>query len=389
MPLLDGPPPSDASHRPNTGPGDGLPGIHTLLRCEQRGRDQRTAAHCTSPSRDTASVRYSDSVFSHPSSSKNLLRQHARSLSHSYAGGGRSLGRLAPRSDLHSTPLPFLGLSSPNSSLRAHHGGMPAPLSLDQYRMSRPRSLSCDAGHARAAVPLPPRAITSDSSMWSAGLGFRPRTSAYRRVPYTWPHRPEALPMGLVPTVHGWPAHHGSLVHEVKYPAALPRHSTSMLTPLRGDGHPPSPGTDVPELVFDSSAARQADDPCTAAPAHQASHTASTKESDAAHDGLSSSSSLEDPEGSQDGDAVDDELPMTTSPVKNMRKPGKFECNFCSKRFTRPSSLRTHIHSHTGEKPYKCNAPGCGRCFSVHSNLRRHQKSHSGAPVTSRGRCTS
>lgn len=55
---------------------------------------------------------------------------------------------------------------------------------------------------------------------------------------------------------------------------------------------------------------------------------------------------------------------------------GKFECSYCNKRFTRPSSLRTHIHSHTGEKPFRCDAPGCGRCFSVHSNLRRHQRSH-------------
>lgn len=56
---------------------------------------------------------------------------------------------------------------------------------------------------------------------------------------------------------------------------------------------------------------------------------------------------------------------------------GKFQCNYCMKRFSRPSSLRTHIHSHTGEKPFRCDVPGCGRCFSVHSNLRRHQKSHS------------
>ncbi|KAL4401567.1 hypothetical protein ACI68E_001210 [Malassezia pachydermatis] len=55
---------------------------------------------------------------------------------------------------------------------------------------------------------------------------------------------------------------------------------------------------------------------------------------------------------------------------------GKFECSYCKKRFSRPSSLRTHIHSHTGEKPFRCDVPGCGRCFSVNSNLRRHQKCH-------------
>lgn len=48
-----------------------------------------------------------------------------------------------------------------------------------------------------------------------------------------------------------------------------------------------------------------------------------------------------------------------------------------AKRFARPSSLRTHIHSHTGEKPYTCEL--CGRGFSVQSNLRRHSKIHRSA----------
>ncbi|ORY46301.1 hypothetical protein BCR35DRAFT_272805, partial [Leucosporidium creatinivorum] len=48
-----------------------------------------------------------------------------------------------------------------------------------------------------------------------------------------------------------------------------------------------------------------------------------------------------------------------------------------AKRFARPSSLRTHIHSHTGEKPFSCDL--CGRGFSVQSNLRRHLKIHRGS----------
>ncbi|MCJ1306398.1 hypothetical protein MMC25_000040 [Agyrium rufum] len=54
----------------------------------------------------------------------------------------------------------------------------------------------------------------------------------------------------------------------------------------------------------------------------------------------------------------------------------KHKCKICSKRFTRPSSLQTHMYSHTGEKPFACEVDGCGRNFSVVSNLRRHRKVH-------------
>ncbi|KKZ63500.1 hypothetical protein EMCG_02231 [[Emmonsia] crescens] len=56
----------------------------------------------------------------------------------------------------------------------------------------------------------------------------------------------------------------------------------------------------------------------------------------------------------------------------------KHKCKICDKRFTRPSSLQTHMYSHTGEKPFPCEFPGCGRHFSVVSNLRRHNKVHKG-----------
>ncbi|PNY26309.1 Zinc finger protein [Tolypocladium capitatum] len=56
----------------------------------------------------------------------------------------------------------------------------------------------------------------------------------------------------------------------------------------------------------------------------------------------------------------------------------KHKCKVCDKRFTRPSSLQTHMYSHTGEKPFACEVEGCGRHFSVVSNLRRHRKVHRG-----------
>ncbi|KAK5172144.1 uncharacterized protein LTR77_003782 [Saxophila tyrrhenica] len=56
----------------------------------------------------------------------------------------------------------------------------------------------------------------------------------------------------------------------------------------------------------------------------------------------------------------------------------KHKCKICDKRFTRPSSLQTHMYSHTGEKPFACDVENCGRHFSVVSNLRRHRKVHKG-----------
>lgn len=75
----------------------------------------------------------------------------------------------------------------------------------------------------------------------------------------------------------------------------------------------------------------------------------------------------------------------------------KHKCKICDKRFTRPSSLQTHMYSHTGEKrksfghyvaslrplltnalAFACDVEGCGRHFSVVSNLRRHRKVHKG-----------
>ena len=54
----------------------------------------------------------------------------------------------------------------------------------------------------------------------------------------------------------------------------------------------------------------------------------------------------------------------------------KYTCAFCAKTFSRPSSLRIHTYSHTGERPFVCKEPSCRRRFSVQSNLKRHAKVH-------------
>ncbi|KII92904.1 hypothetical protein PLICRDRAFT_172934 [Plicaturopsis crispa FD-325 SS-3] len=62
----------------------------------------------------------------------------------------------------------------------------------------------------------------------------------------------------------------------------------------------------------------------------------------------------------------------------------KYECSYCGKGFNRPSSLKIHLNSHTGEKPFICPVEGCGRSFSVLSNMRRHARVHTHTPRVDR-----
>lgn len=67
-----------------------------------------------------------------------------------------------------------------------------------------------------------------------------------------------------------------------------------------------------------------------------------------------------------------------TTTVSNMtpQTAARNRCPICQKQFKRPSSLQTHIYSHTGEKLFKCPWQDCGKLFSVKSNMTRHYKLH-------------
>ncbi|KAM6961320.1 uncharacterized protein hivep2b [Aplochiton taeniatus] len=56
------------------------------------------------------------------------------------------------------------------------------------------------------------------------------------------------------------------------------------------------------------------------------------------------------------------------------QKPGKYVCDYCGRACAKPSVLKKHIRSHTGERPYPCLP--CGFSFKTKSNLYKHRKSH-------------
>lgn len=56
------------------------------------------------------------------------------------------------------------------------------------------------------------------------------------------------------------------------------------------------------------------------------------------------------------------------------QKPGKYVCDYCGRACAKPSVLKKHIRSHTGERPYPCIP--CGFSFKTKSNLYKHRKSH-------------
>ncbi|KAJ7277423.1 hypothetical protein C8J57DRAFT_968682, partial [Mycena rebaudengoi] len=51
-------------------------------------------------------------------------------------------------------------------------------------------------------------------------------------------------------------------------------------------------------------------------------------------------------------------------------------CPMCSRQFSRPSGLRTHLYTHSGERPFHCPHARCHRAFNVKSNMLRHLRSH-------------
>ncbi|XP_046902016.1 human immunodeficiency virus type I enhancer-binding protein 2 homolog [Hypomesus transpacificus] len=78
------------------------------------------------------------------------------------------------------------------------------------------------------------------------------------------------------------------------------------------------------------------------------------------------------PQGPQSGTELLSEEVCKIEPKP--QKPGKYVCDYCGRACAKPSVLKKHIRSHTGERPYPCIP--CGFSFKTKSNLYKHRKSH-------------
>ncbi|KAL2808719.1 hypothetical protein BJX63DRAFT_20722 [Aspergillus granulosus] len=58
------------------------------------------------------------------------------------------------------------------------------------------------------------------------------------------------------------------------------------------------------------------------------------------------------------------------------KHPATFQCHLCPKRFTRAYNLRSHLRTHTDERPFVCTV--CGKAFARQHDRKRHEGLHSG-----------
>lgn len=58
------------------------------------------------------------------------------------------------------------------------------------------------------------------------------------------------------------------------------------------------------------------------------------------------------------------------------RHPATFQCTLCPKKFTRAYNLRSHLRTHTDERPFICTV--CGKAFARQHDRKRHEGLHSG-----------
>ncbi|KAI7352784.1 hypothetical protein KC354_g11839 [Hortaea werneckii] len=68
--------------------------------------------------------------------------------------------------------------------------------------------------------------------------------------------------------------------------------------------------------------------------------------------------------------------PSNDNSKRVQKHPATFQCHLCPKRFTRAYNLRSHLRTHTDERPFVCTV--CGKAFARQHDRKRHEGLHSG-----------
>jgi hypothetical protein len=75
-------------------------------------------------------------------------------------------------------------------------------------------------------------------------------------------------------------------------------------------------------------------------------------------------------------DLANSSRPLTNASERTKDRRATFQCSLCPKQFTRAYHLRSHLRTHTDERPFVCMF--CGKAFSRGYDRKRHEGLHSG-----------
>ena len=69
-----------------------------------------------------------------------------------------------------------------------------------------------------------------------------------------------------------------------------------------------------------------------------------------------------------------DKTPLQDGRIQ--KHPATWQCTLCPRRFTRAYALRSHLRTHTDERPFVCTV--CGKAFVRQNDRKRHEDLHGG-----------